>query len=307
VQWNGSAFNTGLGSLGRNVGEVLGVFGKLSITPKAIPPGYSSSVKRRNLLNFEKWVEALWSPQWPSEHLPVIDEDKAKRGEKIYGDRCIKCHALIDRSNPNRRVEAMMIPLSGVGTDPAMATNFVTRSAKTGVLNGTLKRIIVPGPRFGPEAPAAEILKNAVLGVIIRVRSPLGVTAESAPDELGDLNPETLAAQAQDSEPSAADLLRYKARPLNGVWASAPYLHNGSVPNLAQLLLPAAERAQQFHVGSREFDPQHVGFDIQESPGTFLFDVTLPGNSNAGHEGPMYGTDLGDAEREDLVEYLKKL
>jgi hypothetical protein len=121
------------------------------------------------------------------------------------------------------------------------------------------------------------------------------------------LSPETLAAQPQGSEPSAADLLRYKARPLNGVWASAPYLHNGSVPNLAQLLLPAAERVKQFHVGSREFDPQHVGFDSQEAPGTFLFDVSLPGNSNAGHEGPMYGTDLADAEREDLVEYLKKL
>jgi hypothetical protein len=264
-------------------------------------------VKRTNLLKLENWVKALWSPQWPSEHLPAIDEEKAKRGEKIYGERCIKCHALIDRTNPNRKVEAMMIPLSGIGTDPAMATNFVTRAAKTGVLNGTLKRIIVPGPRFGPEAPAAEILKNAVFGVIIRPRSPLGVTADSPSDELGDLSPETLASQPQGSEPSAADLLRYKARPLNGIWASAPYLHNGSVPNLAQLLLPAAERVKQFHVGSREFDPQHVGFDIQESPGTFLFDVSLPGNSNAGHEGPMYGTDLAEAEREDLVEYLKKL
>ena len=105
-------------------------------------------------------------------------------------------------------------------------------------------------------------------------------------------------------------LLAYKGRALNGIWATAPYLHNGSVPTLYHLLLPEAERPKQFMVGSREFDPKHVGFRYLESeygtgkyPG-FRFDTTLKSNSNSGH---IYGTTLTDPERWALVEYLKGL
>ena len=52
----------------------------------------------------------------------------------------------------------------------------------------------------------------------------------------------------------------YKPRPLEGVWATAPFLHNGSVPTLYQMLLPPAKRDTKFFVGRREFDPAHVGF-----------------------------------------------
>src|SRR4030095_14281120 len=52
----------------------------------------------------------------------------------------------------------------------------------------------------------------------------------------------------------------YKARPLNGIWATAPYLHNGSVRNLYELLLPAEERTTTFYVGRREVHPASVGF-----------------------------------------------
>lgn len=95
--------------------------------------------------------------------------------------------------------------------------------------------------------------------------------------------------------------LAYKARPLNGIWATAPYLHNGSVPTLDQLLTPAADRMDKFYVGSREFDPVNVGFDTQQ--GVFLFDTHQPGNSNAGH-------DFGFKEplkRKALIAYLKTL
>jgi hypothetical protein len=85
-------------------------------------------------------------------------------------------------------------------------------------------------------------------------------------------------------------MLVYKTRPLNGIWATAPYLHNGSVPNLYQLLKPSAERIAAFDVGSREFDPVHVGFVATPGAGSFQFRTTddtgkpIPGNSNAGHE-----------------------
>lgn len=52
----------------------------------------------------------------------------------------------------------------------------------------------------------------------------------------------------------------YKARPLDGIWATAPFLHNGSVPTVYQLLSPQAERDQTFYRGSFEYDPRHLGY-----------------------------------------------
>ena len=121
----------------------------------------------------------------------------------------------------------------------------------------------------------------------------------------------------------------YKARPLEGVWATAPYLHNGSVPTLYQMLLPPKQRDQKFFVGRREYDPVHVGFVTQpehEGDNGFWLDTTKNGNSNEGHaftadavawkkhrENPdanplprgVIGLELTDDERKDIVEYLK--
>ena len=76
------------------------------------------------------------------------------------------------------------------------------------------------------------------------------------------------------------------------------------MPTLYHLLLPADKRPKRFHVGGREFDPKHVGFESGAGAGTFAFDTGVPGNSNAGHE---YGTAIGDDDRWALVEYLKTL
>jgi hypothetical protein len=100
----------------------------------------------------------------------------------------------------------------------------------------------------------------------------------------------------------AAIEFAYKGRPLNGIWATAPYLHNGSVPNLDELLKRPGDRKKQFRIGSREFDVDKVGFAIDQ--GDFLFDTTLPGNSNAGHD---YGGELNEDDRLDLIEYMKSL
>ena len=91
---------------------------------------------------------------------------------------------------------------------------------------------------------------------------------------------------------------------MSGIWASAPYLHNGSVPSLVELLKPPAERVQHFRVGSREFDPTTVGLATVAGDASTAFDTTLPGNANAGH---VYGTALAEADKRDLLEYLKSL
>jgi hypothetical protein len=104
----------------------------------------------------------------------------------------------------------------------------------------------------------------------------------------------------------------YKARPLDGIWATGPYLHNGSVPNLDELLQPAAKRSKSFSIGVRTFDPARVGFlnDVTGFPKYSVLDSNgnpIPGNSNAGHEGEQYGTNLSLEERRQLIEYLKSL
>lgn len=101
---------------------------------------------------------------------------------------------------------------------------------------------------------------------------------------------------------------RYRARRLAGVWATAPYLHNGSVPSIYDLLQPAARRPKTFALGSREYDPSKLGFVVAPDPNrpstSFTFDTEREGNSNAGHE---FGTRLSDSDKRDLIEYLKTL
>lgn len=95
--------------------------------------------------------------------------------------------------------------------------------------------------------------------------------------------------------------MRYKARPLNGVWSTAPYLHNGSVLNMQELLTPPAQRLTKFRVGSSEFEPSTLGYI---NAGPFEFDTTLAGNTNTGH---AYGTTLTAEQKEQLLEYVKGL
>jgi hypothetical protein len=96
----------------------------------------------------------------------------------------------------------------------------------------------------------------------------------------------------------------YAARPLYGIWAAAPFLHNGSVPTLYDLLLPPAQRPKTFALGGRQYDPVKLGFVVETSCGQqdCLVDTTRTGDGNGGH---LWGTDLSDADRMALLEYLK--
>jgi hypothetical protein len=101
----------------------------------------------------------------------------------------------------------------------------------------------------------------------------------------------------------------YANAPLDGIWLRAPCLHNGSVPTLRDLLEPAERRPKVFYRGYDVYDWQKVGFvsDVAEEDGrpSFRFDTQVEGNSNAGHEGEAYGTHLGNAEKDAIVEYMK--
>ena len=100
----------------------------------------------------------------------------------------------------------------------------------------------------------------------------------------------------------------YANVPLDGIWLRAPYLHNGSVPTLRDLLEKPEDRPKEFYRGDDVFDQEKVGFvsNVSEENGKkyFKFDTTISGNSNSGH---LYGTDLPPEEKDALVEYMKKL
>lgn len=363
VQWNGSIPNEKLGSLARNVGEVLGVFGSLDLRRRIVfPIGHPSSVNVEGLATLEGLLWKMQSPQWSDTTLPEIDVELAAAGKPIFKQHCASCHNdEIDRSDENRSIKAMMIPVGSdddpgdLRTDDTMARNFLDRMAKAPQLTGEFERyslILSEGKRFERDneqtVSQVKILGYSVIGSIVNafledpgavIRAMKAGRPQSDQDRLqeagtklvarlkdlslrkkieeielffetyGDKPSETLmtAANPQKACFPAGVAACYKARPLNGIWATAPYLHNGSVRTLRQLLLPAEQREKTFKVGSREFDPDGVGFI---NDGAFTFDTSVDGNFNKGHDGPNYGTDelANDPEKLNaLLEYLKQL
>ncbi|SFN36976.1 di-heme-cytochrome C peroxidase [Dokdonella immobilis] len=290
VQWNGSAPNGGPGPLLQNITTALAVYGSLDIQRPAGIDGYASSIDFAHLDQIENDLYALQSPQWPSAILGMLDAGRVERGARIYTKECVSCHQLSDRNDPKRELRAVITPLDEVGTDPRMARNFLDSVSDSGAFEGR-KQGVVFGPALEARAQTSDLVVHAAVG------AALGHPLESVRNALKSFHREI--GSPLNSHPDG-----YKARPLSGIWASAPYLHNGSVPTLAELLKAPAQRTTQFFVGSREFDPQSVGLAAARGDNADLFDTDLPGNSNAGH---AYGTNLADDDKRDLLEYLKSL
>ena len=317
VEWNGSQSNSNVGALARNVGEVIGVYGRVETTPTTwlyfYDAGYPSTIRASNLRAVEKKVAELHSPLWP-DLFPAIDPERAARGRALYRQYCLSCHQDIERTDPGRLIKVRMSSLEKLGTDPKMAENVIEMRGKTGMFVDK-PRFYLAGPVMGEDEPALFVANN-LMGGVLRNNPLQSLLAIRDAQQLGHPEmihpPKYMDGEILESGQTVSDraLLAYKARPLNGIWSSAPFLHNGSVPNLYELLLPAAARSKTFHIGSWEYDPVRVGYVTRPAPGAFLFDTSLPGNSNAGHE---YGTGgdglapLSDTEIWALVEYLKTL
>ena len=292
VQWNGAVANP----LTRNIGQALSVFGRATLTGP-ITEHFASTVLVRNLYELEQHIVELRPPAWPDNLLGPIDREAAKRGATIYQrEDCARCH--FDRPpypvTPanifgKSFIQVKKTPLKDLQTDPIAAEAFANRNSKTGRL----------GVYFNDPKGAGSVqeVSTAVMFGFVAT-----MVAERQLDELRLTDEEKLAYRGYRERTPPGDLLVYRAGTLAGTWANAPYLHNGSVPSLEQLLLPPDRRARKFHVGNREFDPKAVGFSNDAGP--FEFDTALPGNSNAGHD---YGTRLTEEERRDLIEYLKTL
>ena len=135
---------------------------------------YRHHINIKGLERLEEILTTLWSPQWPEDTLPAIDRDQAARGKVNYDELCVHCHAVIDdRTDPERAIKAVLMPVDKVGTDATMATNIATSTSKTGILEGQpmlpLTQVL-PNlgiiEQFGPEAPTVKVVGNGVIGIL---------------------------------------------------------------------------------------------------------------------------------------------
>ncbi|MDB6139558.1 MAG: hypothetical protein JWO94_2630, partial [Verrucomicrobiaceae bacterium] len=207
---------------------------------------------------------------------------------------------------------SQLVPIDGpggVGTDRRAASLIKESRADTGILNGARKLFKTShyGATESVEVLTQDTVARVLIGAVTERPTPSNI-ANAVQLEGAGINE---SADRQKLMPAAVaqelpkEPLKYRARPLDGIWATGPFLHNGSVPTLFDLLLPEARRPKTFSVGNREFDPVKVGPVTTGGHDTSLFNTALTGNSNRGHD---YGTSrLTDEERWQLVEYLKTL
>jgi hypothetical protein len=236
------------------------------------PRTHLSTVPVQHLLELEQLSQRIAVPAWPADLLGALDPGRIVRGRVLFAEHCARCHRPRDSAVPapdNFPADAVF-SLQELGTDPQRLRTF---------------SVPVSGQ------PLAAALQQVAQQYLAKA------------SQAADLDREAFEQMEREHPNRWRETDGYVARSLAGIWATAPYLHNGSVPTLWDLLSPPAERPAGFHLGSAEYDPEKVGYRTDQG-GTFRFDTTQPGNSNVGH---LYGTDLPEQEKRDLLEYLKSL
>ena len=320
----------------RNAGEALGVSAPLNLTNPNKP--LTSGLQVRTIASIEAWIAGdqpderqgftgLKSPKWPEEVLGPIDEALKAKGAALYDVHCKGCHlppvqtsefwnskAWLPPTKFNQRhLHVEPIGIKKIGTDPAQAEDMKNRTVAIPANLG------ISTNKFGPAL--GELVAKVVTYWYDSQDPPV---PEQEREALNGYRPNGI-----------QDPLAYKVRPLNGIWATPPYLHNGSVPNVYALLSPVYERPKSFYLGRREYDPICMGYHItaRAAPmdnldlrclgdktntnagwfqGGFKLDTALRGNRNTGHEfndgrheNGIIGPKLSPEERRALVEFLK--
>ena len=305
----------------RNIGEALGVGAPVNLneetgtSSQSGKPLFASTVNVQNLYHLEEQLggttelaglqspkmkdTGLWDPGPEAENLRNL-------GKALYVQSCQKCHLapiedlkkdlkneenwFLETESGKRILHVKTFDLQEIGTDPNQAMNFYRRVAVF----------------EGKTTSAAQGL-FAVTEFIRRDNYvKLGVTDKEKILEYNryrkfdEGTPDDVKAGKYIGEVLVANL-RYKARPLDGIWATPPYLHNGSVPNLHQMLVPVECRDKSFYLGTTLYDKKHGGFVTEQFSGGFLLDTSLPGNSNAGHE--FRNLTLDELERTKGISY----
>ena len=244
-----------------------------SLHERNLSAGFAATIPptldKCNLRRVARFIETLQPRPFPPER---IDRARAAQGEPIYDAYCAKCH--------------------GAAAPP------FRRDGGVGELVGTvtpLGKIKTDRWRFDSYTPELTRAQNGLYAGY-----PLA-DSKACP---GDPDAKSYPARFNHFRKTNG----YANSPLDGLWLRAPYLHNGSVPNLRELLKPSEKRSKVFWIGYDVYDYANVGFVTQgraaEAEG-WRYDTTVHGNGNQGHEGREYGTELSPQEKDALLEYLK--
>jgi hypothetical protein len=259
--------------LERNIGQALG----LGATYDNKFGTFATSVDIRNLTRLEDLASKITVPDWP---FGAIDATKAANGKVLYQQHCAACHEKFQPAPPPPNVPSgswtlNLYPVDEIGTDPNEAQNFP-----------------VPVKINGKDVPFPQAIQELIPKIEETYYKDFNISAA----EQAEWNHGRLPAVWEGR-------LVYSARPMAGVWATPPYLHNGSVLTLYDLLLPASQRPTSFQVGTRKYDTVHLGYVNETDPQrSFKFDTTVAGNHKSGHE---YGTTLSETDKMHLLEFLK--
>ncbi|MEF3367177.1 di-heme-cytochrome C peroxidase [Methylocystis sp. 9N] len=331
TQWPGFAENgDDILGLARNVGEVYGVFGvyrpKQTILPNVIDYLNDSSLNYPGLMRLETLIKQIAPPKWPWS----LDQALVSKGAEIFNrdpknGGCAKgCHEIAKGAPRVCNFQGTWrTPLEDVGTD-SREYQVLAREAETGVLNGA-RIAFIPGvdKPLKPKDKIISILGLSVIGSIIEAPLHFGLdvfqpilddclpaAAQASPESAKLLVRNKLAAALKNlyTKPAAQPSFKYESRVMQGIWAAAPYLHNGSVPTLADLLKPVAERPASFKVGTA-YDVESVGLAKEQGAFSTLYTADDcakrdSGNSRCGH---TFGVNLTPDEKKALLEYLKSL
>ena len=322
-------------AMARNVGESLGVLAPIKLVDKEgklLPADQfgQTLIDIDGMHCVETLLRDLRPPKWPEDILGKINIDRAKRGKDLFAEQCVFCHgphqskpynwpiASKAGQNPAKQIDVNVkwdmagdviekgqqyyrpdwretiwampwISIDTIGTDPKLANNYMDNKYDASV--------VLPGSEPVNAGDGLQVLLNRLVPTLYQ---RWDVKGKQIPDYDGLNVPFRIANQRA-----------YKSRPLHGVWATPPFLHNGSVPSIYDLLSPLSVRPKTFYVGNREYDPVKLGYETGHASGSFLHDTSIPGNQNIGHlftdeEVPgRIGEMLSEDERMDILEYIK--
>lgn len=314
VQWNGSAQQP----MARNIGEALGVGATLDFfdangQPLKGDERYPSSVRLRDLHQIEQTLQRLKPPAWPEALLGAVDKPLAVKGRELFSENCAGCHVPRSVQTNGRWVQHLkMLPVDYIGTDPGAANNIADHRFDLSALQWDPAELAKLDVQLQP--PPAEPLDMSKLSSAKGLAYVTAFVGNRAYREAKIPEAERPEMDGFGLPIGVRELRAYKARPLAGVWATAPFLHNGSVPSIYQLLSPQDERATTFFKGTFEYDPRHLGYRTEAFTNGFKFDTRITGNHNSGHEfragklgNGVIGRLLQPQERWALLEYLKVL
>jgi cytochrome c553 len=324
TQWPGFAPNgNDLFGLVRNLGEVYGVFGVFHPQPQPgwvgginyVDPDTINSANFAGLDRLEQMARRIGKPAWPW----TLDKNLVEQGRTLFarkdqnGTSCETCHGISQQSPGPFLPNTWKTPEIDVGTDSREYATLAWRG-ESGILEGSY--VLLPVDRLQHTDSLVSILATATAGAIVQ-KAGLGQDPFSPSLSLIVQDPqknESLGANDTLAPPPGTTSFAYESRVLQGIWAAAPYLHNGSVPTLADLLETCDKRPAIFAVG--------IDYDVSDKVGlakdqigpvssttntTSAIETRNSGQYRCGHEGAGFGTNWQPAEKRALLEYLKTL